>query len=67
MVADSARNEARGRARFAWRPVLELAFWEGLSYRQVANALGIPEGTAKSRIRLALTKLSAMLGEVVHP
>ena len=48
------------------RRVLELAFWEGLSYRQVADQLGIPEGTAKSRIRLALAKLASMLEEVVH-
>jgi RNA polymerase sigma-70 factor (ECF subfamily) len=32
-----------------------------LSYREVACALQIPEGTAKSRLRLALGKLEAVL------
>jgi RNA polymerase sigma-70 factor (ECF subfamily) len=43
------------------RRVVELAYFQGLSYREVAVAEGIPEGTAKSRIRLALTKLEAVL------
>jgi len=44
------------------RRVVELAYFEGLSYREVAAAAGIPEGTAKSRIRLALAKLETALG-----
>ena len=43
------------------RQVVELAYFGGLSYRAVAQAVGIPEGTAKSRVRLALTRLEAML------
>jgi RNA polymerase sigma-70 factor (ECF subfamily) len=43
------------------RQVVELAFFEGLSYREVAVATGIPEGTAKSRLRLALAKLETVL------
>jgi RNA polymerase sigma-70 factor, ECF subfamily len=43
------------------RRVVELAYFGGLSYRDVARAVGIPEGTAKSRLRLALVKLEAML------
>ena len=43
------------------RRVVELAYFEGLSYREVAVAAGIPEGTAKSRLRLALAKLETML------
>jgi RNA polymerase sigma-70 factor (ECF subfamily) len=43
------------------RRVIELAYFQGLSYREVALAAGIPEGTAKSRLRLALAKLEAML------
>jgi RNA polymerase sigma-70 factor, ECF subfamily len=42
------------------RRVVELAYFDGLSYREVALAAGIPEGTAKSRMRLALAKLEAM-------
>jgi RNA polymerase sigma-70 factor (ECF subfamily) len=43
------------------RQVVELAYYQGLSYREVACALQIPEGTAKSRLRLALGKLEAVL------
>ena len=43
------------------RQVVELAYFKGLSYREVALATGIPEGTAKSRLRLALVKLEAVL------
>jgi RNA polymerase sigma-70 factor (ECF subfamily) len=43
------------------RRVIELAYFEGLSYREVALAAGIPEGTAKSRLRLALAKLESAL------
>jgi len=43
------------------RQVVELAYFQGLSYREVALATGIPEGTAKSRVRLALAKLETVL------
>jgi RNA polymerase sigma-70 factor, ECF subfamily len=45
------------------REVVELAFFGGLSYRDAAQALGIPEGTAKSRVRLALVRLERLLGQ----
>jgi RNA polymerase sigma-70 factor, ECF subfamily len=43
------------------RQVVELAYFEGMTCREVANAVGIPEGTAKSRLRLALAKLETTL------
>jgi RNA polymerase sigma-70 factor (ECF subfamily) len=43
------------------RRVVELAYFCGLSYREVARRMGIPEGTAKSRLRLALAKLETVL------
>ena len=43
------------------RQVIELAYYQGLTYREVAHAVGIPEGTAKSRLRLALAKLEEIL------
>ena len=43
------------------REALRLAYFEGCTYRQVASQLGIPEGTAKSRLRLALARLRAQL------
>lgn len=45
------------------RRVLELAFWEGLTQTQIAEALGTPLGTVKSRALLAMRKLRGMLGE----
>jgi RNA polymerase sigma-70 factor (ECF subfamily) len=45
----------------AQRRAVHLAYYEGQSYRQVADTLGIPEGTAKSRLRLGLHRLSALL------
>ena len=43
------------------RRVVELAYFAGLTCREVALAAGIPEGTAKSRLRLALAKLETAL------
>jgi RNA polymerase sigma-70 factor, ECF subfamily len=43
------------------RQVVELAYYRGLTCREVALAAGIPEGTAKSRLRLALAKLETTL------
>jgi RNA polymerase sigma factor (sigma-70 family) len=42
------------------RQAIELAYFDGCTYREVAVRLGIAEGTAKSRLRLALAKLSAL-------
>ncbi|MGH1489221.1 MAG: RNA polymerase sigma factor [Acidimicrobiales bacterium] len=39
------------------REAVELAFYRGQTYRQVATTLGIPEGTAKSRLRAAIGRL----------
>ena len=43
------------------RRVVELAYFGGLTCREIAHAAGIPEGTAKSRLRLALAQLETML------
>jgi RNA polymerase sigma-70 factor (ECF subfamily) len=45
----------------AQRRVVELAYFHGLTCREVARAADIPEGTAKSRLRLALAKLETVL------
>jgi RNA polymerase sigma-70 factor (ECF subfamily) len=42
---------------------IALAFFQGHSYRRVAEALGLPEGTVKSRIRRGLSRLQELLGE----
>ena len=43
------------------RVIIELAYFRGLSCREAAREAGIPEGTAKSRLRLALAKLESVL------
>jgi RNA polymerase sigma-70 factor (ECF subfamily) len=43
------------------RKVVELAYIEGRTLCEIASCLGIPEGTAKSRLRLAQAKLGPQL------
>jgi RNA polymerase sigma-70 factor (ECF subfamily) len=62
------RNEAAELIRAALsqlpeeqRSALSLAFYDGLSYRQVADRQAVQLGTAKTRIRLALARLRSLL------
>jgi RNA polymerase sigma-70 factor (ECF subfamily) len=43
------------------RQAISLAYFEGLSYVEVAKHLGAPEGTVKSRIRTGMRKLADSL------
>jgi RNA polymerase sigma-70 factor (ECF subfamily) len=56
LVRDAVRALPAGQ-----RQVVELAYFAGLSCREVAREAGIPEGTAKSRLRLARARLEATL------
>jgi len=64
VAAEQRRTVARALERLPadQRHVVELTYFDGLTFRQAAERLGIPEGTAKSRIRLALAHLSRDLG-----
>lgn len=44
--------------------ILQLAFWEGRSYPQIAEQLDLPLGTVKSHVRRGLLHLRARLVEV---
>ena len=46
------------------RQVLELGYFEGLSSSEIAERIGAPIGTVKSRVAAALAKLRACLQEV---
>ena len=48
------------------RSVLILAYFQGLKYREVADVLGIPLGTVKSRMHAALARLTAAWKQT-HP
>jgi RNA polymerase sigma factor (sigma-70 family) len=45
------------------RDVVLLTTWAGLTYDQVSEALGIPEGTVRSRMNRARSRLRAALAE----
>lgn len=69
-VDRAALEERVGRVRRALgelpdgqREVVLLHVYEQLSYAEVGRALGIPEATARSRMRYALAKLGGLLEE----
>ena len=45
------------------RPVIELAYWGGLSQSEIAAFLDVPLGTVKTRTRSALARLADLLEE----
>jgi RNA polymerase sigma-70 factor, ECF subfamily len=61
---EAAETRARVRAAVdelpdALRQTVVLAYFQGLKYSDVAEALGVPVGTVKSRLHAAVAKLAA--------
>ncbi len=61
-VAEQVK-EALGSLPADLRQPIELAYFGGHTYREVATMLGTPEGTIKSRIRVGLGQLRVNLAE----
>lgn len=66
--AEAAQEGARVREAVAHLPpdqfaVLNLAYWEGRTLAEVATLTGVPLGTIKSRVRLALERLRLRVGD----
>ncbi|MFN8559693.1 MAG: sigma-70 family RNA polymerase sigma factor [Dehalococcoidia bacterium] len=49
------------------RAAVELAYFAGLPYPEIANRIGVPLGTVKSRLRLALQRLRDSLAPEFVP
>lgn len=45
------------------RRLLEAAFYQGLTHRELAETFNLPLGTVKSKLRRGLIKLRRALGE----
>src|SRR6266850_7877120 len=59
------KKRMRGLPRFQ-REALELAFFKGLSHREIASATSTPLGTVKTRLELGLQKLTHTLRPLRH-
>src|SRR5262249_30570206 len=60
LAAERVRAEV-DRLPVEQREAIELAYFGGRTYRQVAAQLGVPEGTVKSRMRLGLRRIADAL------
>jgi RNA polymerase sigma-70 factor, ECF subfamily len=61
-----AVREALHRLPEAYRETLVLFYLQGLKYQEIADALGIPLGTVKSRLHAGLQRIKTMLEHVTE-
>ena len=59
--------DAIGALPEAERQVLLLFAWEELSYDDIAQALGVPVGTVRSRLSRGRARLAALTRRTTHP
>ncbi len=62
LVADEVRQALVDLGE-PYRSTLELAYFTGLTHREIARRTDVPLGTVKSRIRSGMSKLRDLLGE----
>jgi len=60
-IAGGEVREAMSELPEDQRRPIEMAYFEGLTHIEIADALGLPLGTVKSRLRLGLEKMRAAL------
>jgi len=67
MASQSGRSVKRALAAIPaeQRQALEMAYFAGLSHAEIAEQLGEPLGTVKTRIRLAVGRLRELLRDTV--
>jgi RNA polymerase sigma-70 factor (ECF subfamily) len=68
-LLDTAQREARVRSALERLPaeqvrIVRLSFFDGRPHSEIAEHLGIPLGTVKSRLRLAMGRLRQILGDL---
>lgn len=66
-IADDSRREvlgALGKIPNAQREALMLAYYEGMSQSEIAEKLGVPLGTIKTRMRQGMLKLKELLEDI---
>ena len=60
-IASGEVREALTKLPEDQRRPIEMAYYEGLTHLEIADALGLPLGTVKSRLRLGLEKMRATM------
>ena len=58
---DAVREARSPRVPEDQRRPIEMAYFEGLTHVEIAEELGLPLGTVKSRLRLGLDKMRTAL------